>query len=60
MYKDISFEQSNLVNKYEYDYRIKCKNNKNCNGFLPDRWFEVRGRYLCVHCERFIRNKKLE
>ena len=56
MYKDISFELSNLVNKYEYDYRIKCKNHKNCNGFLPDRWFEVRGRYLCVPCERSIRN----
>jgi hypothetical protein len=63
------YEQSNLFinnitlsNNYnniyerqleEYYYSIKCKNHKNCNGYLPDRWLEVRGRYLCIPCERF-------
>jgi|688.fasta_scaffold2301337_1 hypothetical protein len=62
--------QSNFVNKdnqnsrtltsnmsgEEYYYNIKCKNYKTCNGLLPDRWFEVRGRYLCLSCERIFRN----
>ena len=36
----------------EYCYSVKCKNNKVCNGLLPDRWYEVRGRYLCIQCEK--------
>ena len=40
----------------KYYYSIKCKNNKVCNGLLPDRWFEVRGKYLCISCERDFGN----
>ena len=52
MSRDIEYEKENLVNNEEYYMCVKCKNHKVCNGLLPDRWFEVRGRYLCIPCER--------
>ena len=35
----------------QYHYNIICKNHKVCNGLLPDRWVDKRGRYLCIPCE---------
>jgi len=52
-----NFENSNLVNNHEYSYQIKCKNHKVCNGLLPDKWFEVRGKYVCIPCEKNFSKK---
>ena len=42
------------IDKEEYDYHIKCKYHKICNGFLPDRWYEIRGRFFCIPCEKIF------
>jgi hypothetical protein len=52
MSRDIEYEQANLVHNEEYYMCIKCKNHKVCNNLLPDRWFNYKGRYLCIPCER--------
>ena len=52
MSRDLIYEKLNLVNNEEYYMCVKCKNHKVCNGLLPDRWFEIRGKYLCIPCER--------
>ena len=61
MSRDLIYEKLNLIknvsghlslNNEEYHMCVKCKNHKVCNGLLPDRWFEVRGKYLCIPCER--------
>ena len=52
MSRNYVYEHSNLVKNEEYHYRVPCKNHKVCNGLLPDKWLEVRGRYLCFPCEK--------
>ena len=54
---DHSYETSNLFHTEEYDYCIKCENHKVCNGLLPDKWFEVRGKYVCIPCEKNFSKK---
>lgn len=45
----------NLGNN-EYMYCIKCKNHKVCDGLLPDKWYETRGKYVCIQCEKNFGN----
>ena len=52
-----NYENSNFVNNPEYSYQIKCKNHKICNGLLPDKWIEVRGKYVCIPCEKNFSKK---
>lgn len=42
------------IDKEEYYYHIKCKYHKICNGFLPDKWYEIRGRFFCIQCEKIF------
>ncbi len=52
MPRDYEYEKANFVNNEEYYYCVKCKNNKVCNNLLPDRWYDVRGKYVCIPCEQ--------
>lgn len=52
MQRDYAYEKANFVNNEEYYYCIKCKNHKVCNYMLPDRWYDVRGKYVCIPCEQ--------
>jgi len=46
----MSFNSHSQINE-QYYLNIKCKNHEVCNGLLPDKWFNKRGRYLCIPCE---------
>ena len=52
-----SCKNSNFINNPEYSYQIKCKNHKVCNGILPDKWYEVRGKNVCIECEKNFSKK---
>ena len=53
-----SCKNSNFVNNpEEYCYKIKCKNYKLCNGFIPDKWYEIRGKNVCIECEKNFSKK---
>lgn len=51
MQRDLKYEQENLVNDDEYYNCVKCNNYKVCNELLPQGWFDVRNKYLCIKCD---------
>ena len=50
------FEQIIINNNDEYCYHLKCKNYNDCTGLIPDKWYETRGKYFCINCDKINRN----
>ena len=49
-------EQIIINNNDEYCYRLKCKYYNICKGLIPDKWYETRGKYFCIDCDKINRN----
>jgi len=49
-YRDIEYENNNLINTYLNGQCIKCKNYELCNGTLALDHYEMVANYLCTTC----------